>query len=253
MLAAFSGENIGKRFEADAREELYRALLGKSQTFHDRQRVGDIMARATDDVSLLSSMVVPGTTLIIESSLATIIPLILIANIRPDLLLVPALFLFALAWALRGYVRQLDPVTTAQREQFGKMNAGLEETISGIEIVKASARELFEREKFFGAVQLARDLFVKQGYIEARYLPLLLYALAFGQVVTLSCPPPQVAVLGIPAKSATMNGRIIPDQDRSTDGHMSRVIQSIGLIRLGDAVIARQRRATAYQFKSRWS
>ena len=43
-----------------ARDELYASLLGKSQAFHDRQRVGDIMARATDDVNQLSSMMAPG-------------------------------------------------------------------------------------------------------------------------------------------------------------------------------------------------
>lgn len=182
LIASLSGENIAKRFEADARLELYIALLGKNQAFHDRQRVGDIMARATDDMSQLSSMIVPGSSLITESSLATIISLIFIASVRVDLLLVPVVFLIALFFALRRYVKNLDPITTGQREQFGKMNAGLEETIAGIEVVKASAREQFEREKFFSATQLARDLFVKQGKLEARYLPLLLYAIAFGLI-----------------------------------------------------------------------
>ena len=47
-----------------ARRELYASLLGKSQTVFDRLRVGDIMARATDDVSQLSDMIVPGSILI---------------------------------------------------------------------------------------------------------------------------------------------------------------------------------------------
>ena len=45
-------------------------LLGKSQTFHSRQRTGDIMARATDDTGLLSEMVVPGASLIYETMLS---------------------------------------------------------------------------------------------------------------------------------------------------------------------------------------
>jgi len=182
LLASYCGENIAKRFEADARQELYTALLGKNQAFHDRQRVGDIMARATDDMTQLNSMIVPGISLITESSLATVIALILIGSVRLELLLVPVLFLIALFFALRRYVHNLSPIATAQREQFGHMNAGLEETIAGIEVVKASAREQFERDKFFGATQLARDLFVKQGNLEARYIPLLLYAIAFGLI-----------------------------------------------------------------------
>ena len=42
---------LGQRVERDARDEMYVSLLGKSQTFLGRQRVGDLMARATNDVA----------------------------------------------------------------------------------------------------------------------------------------------------------------------------------------------------------
>jgi ATP-binding cassette subfamily B protein len=180
LLATYSAENIGKRFEADAREELYVSLLGKSQTFHDRQRTGDIMARATDDMHELSGMIIPGASLITESTLAIVIPFIYIAAIQIELLLVPAAFIVAHVFALRRYTRQLDPVTTRQRDEFGKMNAKLEETISGIEIVKASVQEVLERRRFGAHARRVREAFVKQGHIEARYLPLLLFAIAVG-------------------------------------------------------------------------
>ena len=44
---SWSVETLGQRMEQMRREELFVSLLGKSQTFHNRQRVGDIMARAT--------------------------------------------------------------------------------------------------------------------------------------------------------------------------------------------------------------
>jgi len=52
-------ETLANRLERDTREELYASLLGKSQTFHDQQRVGDIMARATDDVRQLNFTISP--------------------------------------------------------------------------------------------------------------------------------------------------------------------------------------------------
>ncbi|HEX6305386.1 MAG TPA: ABC transporter transmembrane domain-containing protein, partial [Anaerolineales bacterium] len=54
LTNSWSVETLGQRMERDAREELYISLLGKSQTFHNRQRVGDIMARATNDVRQLN-------------------------------------------------------------------------------------------------------------------------------------------------------------------------------------------------------
>lgn len=173
-------ESIAKRFAADARQELYASLLGKSQTFHNRQRVGDLMARATDDVSQLSDMIVPGASLIVETVLAILIPITFIGTLQAELLLVPLAYVLVYILAVRAYTRELQPVTARQREQFGQMNAALEETISGIEVVKASAREALEREKFGGNARRLRDTFVQQGLIEARYLPLLLFALTVG-------------------------------------------------------------------------
>ena len=69
MTAFFAATHIGTSFAADARQELYASLLGKSQTVFDRLRVGDLMARATDDVSQLSDMIVPGAISTRETTL----------------------------------------------------------------------------------------------------------------------------------------------------------------------------------------
>ncbi len=180
LTASLSAENIASRIATDAREELYISLLGKSKTFHDRQRVGDIMARATEDVTQLSSMIVPGGTMIFETVLGITVPLLTIASLRLELVAVPLLFVVSYIVTVRFYLRRLSPIMLNQRNQFGVMNAGLEETLSGIEVVKASARELFEQRKFRTNARKFRDLFVLQGRTEARYLPLLIYGVAFG-------------------------------------------------------------------------
>ena len=171
---------IAQRLARDSREELYVSLLGKSQTFHDRQRVGDIMARANDDVSFLTHMIHPGIFFIIEIVLGMALPMLYIAAIHWQLILVPLLFVLIYIVTVRSYFRRLSPVIGAQRRAFGIMNAGLEETISGIEIVKASAQEAFERRKFRRHAQAVRDYLVQQGTIEARYLPYLFFGFALG-------------------------------------------------------------------------
>ncbi len=175
---SWSVETLGQRMERDARDELFVSLLGKSQTFHNRQRVGDIMARATNDVRQLNPMMNPGVALMIESFMAIAAPLAFIATIRLELLAAPVLFVIAYVFAVRRYVRQLNPVAAEQRERFGELNAGLTETITGIAVVKSAAQEAQERLKFTHNARRVRDLYVKQGEIEARYLPLLLLGFA---------------------------------------------------------------------------
>jgi ATP-binding cassette subfamily B protein len=138
------------------------------------------MARATDDVRQLNPMVNPGFSFIFSSVSSIVVPLTFIATIRLNLTLVPLIYIGVFIVTLIRYTHQLNPVAQRQRTQFGKMNAGLEESISGIEIIKASAQEAFEQRKFRSDARLFRDLFVRQGHIEARYLPLLLLGIAFG-------------------------------------------------------------------------
>jgi ATP-binding cassette subfamily B protein len=166
------------RLARDARDELYISLLGKSQTFHNRQRVGDIMARAANDVSLLSDMVVPGIDTTFDSSTALIIPTVFIGFLNWHLLLVPLVFIVAHIFALRSYMRQLAPVSTEMRASFGQLNAQLAETVSGIELVKATAQEPQERAKFNTNARVYRDLYIRNGLIQGRYLPPLLFAIA---------------------------------------------------------------------------
>ncbi len=177
---SFSSQYLAQLVERDAREELYVNLLGKSLTFHNQQRVGDIMARATNDVQQLNPMLTPGLSLIVESVLNIIIPLVLIATIKIELLVMPLLFLVTFVLALRNYAGALGPVAGALRGQFGQLNASLAESISGIEVVKGYAQEPAEIAKFSSGARAYRDLFVREGGIQARYLPLLLYGVLLG-------------------------------------------------------------------------
>lgn len=178
LIASLTLHTVAQRLERDSRQELYISLLGKSQTFHNRQRVGDIMARATDDVQMMNGMINPGVLFICETVLGLTIPLFWMATVRVDLLLVPLIFIALYVITVRAYSKRLNPVVGNQRMAFGIMNAGLEESISGIEVVKASAQENFERKKFYENAKKFRDYFAEQGRVEARYLPTLLYAFA---------------------------------------------------------------------------
>jgi ATP-binding cassette subfamily B protein len=180
LVRALSLEVLAQRLETGARQELYVSLLGKSQTFHDRQRAGDLMAMATDDVQQLNMMINPGLLFIADIVLGFSIPILYIALINLELLIVPLLFVVSYIVTVRRYSRELDPVANRQRMRFSKLNTAAEETISGIEIVKASAQEGRERRRFRRNARLFRGLFIKQGFIEARYLPLLFYGIAFG-------------------------------------------------------------------------
>ena len=174
----FGAELIGQRMERDIRDELYLSLLGKSMTFHSLQPVGDIMARAINDVREVNLLFSPGINLVIGSANFLIMPVLLAPRYHPALMLTPALFVVAYALALGQYLHELAPITDEARSAFGRLNTRLTEALDGVETVKGAARESSEVLLFERYARRFRDVFVRQGDVEARFVPLLLMGLA---------------------------------------------------------------------------
>jgi len=174
----FSAEMISQRMERDIREELYISLLGKSMTFHSLQPIGDTMARATNDVREVNFLFNPGINLVLGSFMFLIIPLIAAPRYHPSLILVPALYMIGYVLALWQYLKELRPVTNEVRSSFGFLNARLAEALDGIETLKGMSQEEAEITLFKNNATTYRNATVRQGDIEARFIPLLLLALA---------------------------------------------------------------------------
>ncbi|HEX7620740.1 MAG TPA: ABC transporter ATP-binding protein [Anaerolineales bacterium] len=174
----FGAELIAQRIERDVRDELYVSLLGKSMTFHNLQPVGDTMARATNDVREVNYMFSPGINLVVGSLVFLIMPFFFAPIYHWSLLLTPILFTIAYFIALRWYLRTLNPITEDVRDSFGQMNTHLSEALDGIETMKGAAQEEAEIKRFNVNSRRLRDNNIRQGDVEARFVPLLLYYIA---------------------------------------------------------------------------
>ncbi|MBE2271479.1 MAG: ABC transporter ATP-binding protein [Anaerolinea sp.] len=177
LMRNFSAEIFAQRIERDVRDELYASLLGKSMTFHDMQPVGEIMARVTNDVRELNLMMNPGMNLIVGSGMFLLTPLVAVPRMYPALVLTPLLFLIAYALSQYRYLSELAPVAQNLRSAFGTMNAHVAEALEGLQVVKGTAQEKRESVEFAGLSDTVRKYVVRQGDIEARYLPMLLLGL----------------------------------------------------------------------------
>lgn len=174
----FSAELLGQRVERDIRHELFVSLLGKSMTFHSLQPVGDTMARATNDVREVNFLFSPGVNLVVGAGIFLLMPILVAPRYHPALVLTPVLFVVGYFLALWQYLHELQPITSDVRLSFGRLNSRLAEAIDGIETVKGMAQERSEVERFGENARKYREAFIHQGDVEARFIPLLLLALA---------------------------------------------------------------------------
>jgi ATP-binding cassette subfamily B protein len=170
---------LAQRLEEEVRKEFYISLLGKSQSFHDRQAIGDIMARATNDVRFLNFLINPGITNLIYALNSIIVPIVTIFIVFPNvpqLGIIPIIFVLSFLFSLKNYVTKLTPLFRSRQAEFANMNAILNESLDGIEVIKSMAQEKQSIEKYRSSAIIFRDISIKAGYIQARYYPRLLIA-----------------------------------------------------------------------------
>jgi len=200
LLGRTCREIVAQRIERDVRREFYLSLLGKSQSFHDRAPIGDTMARATNDVRFLNFLISPALGMILDAIINLIVPIYLIGSTyRLELMLIPIIFSIIFILYLRRFLRRLTPPTVSRRIAFGFMNTVLNESLSGIEVVKSMAQEEHSVEKYKDSAMSYRDAGIEQGDIQAKYLPLLLLSVTVTLGLTIAVFYNRAGILSVGA------------------------------------------------------
>ncbi len=174
LIQSWSNEFISQRLERDSRDELLSSLLGKSLTFHDKQRIGDLMTRATGDVRQLNFMLSPGFNLVFRSIVGIIVPVTFMYLINPQLIIIPIIYVIVFITVLKKYRDKQAPVTMKTRIAASKTQSRLNETISGMYVVRAASEEEEERKIFQKNINEFKDAQVNLGEIQAKYWPTLI-------------------------------------------------------------------------------
>lgn len=144
----FYGLWLSHRFSYDIRNEFYQRLQALSFTFHDRTQTGDIMSRLTGDISETERFVGFGLLELSNSLLllvGVIIAMLLENSTLALIALIPIPILVAATIRFGNTVR---PRFKEIQEQMGLLSNVMQESLTGIRVVKAFAREPHELEKF---------------------------------------------------------------------------------------------------------
>ncbi len=142
------GHIMGSRVEASMRRDLYVKLLSLSSSFYDNHQVGDLMSRVNNDLFEITefSHHCPEEIFLAIVRLVGIFIYLSLINIWLTLILfalLPPLCVFAVI--VNG---KLDKAWTERRKKVSQINAQLEDSLSGISVVKSFAGEETEMEKF---------------------------------------------------------------------------------------------------------
>ena len=187
--------NASRHIEYDMRRDFYAALVNQPLDFFYNNRVGDLMARATNDLSAVRQIVGPMILYSFQAIFALLIVLPILFNVSVKLTLLMLIPMPLVSLTVKYLGEQIHIRFEKIQEYFSGITARAQENLSGVRVIRAYAQETAEIEKF---QELNRE-YAAQNLRLVKYAaamrPLLFFFIGLGFVIIVAVGVP-MAVRG---------------------------------------------------------
>lgn len=154
------------------RDAVYRKLLQEDFAFYNRNRTGDLMSRQTGDMDAIQHFVAFVIYTVYENILMFIFALVMIFMVNVKLALCMMAVLPFCLFTTYLQSKHVKPRFHECRQSFSSLNAFVQENISGNRVVKAFAKEEYEKEKFEKENDKYREAELGAASIWCRFVPI---------------------------------------------------------------------------------
>ncbi|KXG08892.1 putative multidrug resistance ABC transporter ATP-binding/permease protein YheI [Anoxybacillus sp. P3H1B] len=146
MYQLFGGAFL---LERSLRSRFMKHLLSMTPTFYEKNRTGDLMARATNDLRAISMTAGFGILTLVDSSVFMLVILLTMGVLISWKLTLAALLpLPVMAVAMNVYGKKIHERFTKAQDAFGDMNDYVLESISGVRVIRAYVQEKEDEARF---------------------------------------------------------------------------------------------------------
>lgn len=163
---AYFGHIMGAKMEADMRRDIFGHYQKLTFAFYDNQKVGHLLSRITSDLFDISELLHHGPEDLVISIIKIIgsFAILLMVNVR--LALVAFAFIPVMAVFAFYFNRKMGRAFKRNREKIAEINSQIEDSLSGIRVVKSFANEKEEMKKF----KRGNDNFVAAKKVSYKYM-----------------------------------------------------------------------------------
>ena len=152
-LQAYLMAHVEQSIMRDLRDDLYRHINRLSLNYYNRTRTGQLISRITNDVNMVNGGVSAGFVTLMKNPLMILASLVIAIYLSWRLTLI-ALLVAPFSMAIIGWIGlKLRKQSVLSQEKMADVTSVLQETISGVRVVKAFAMESFEIAKFTAETQ----------------------------------------------------------------------------------------------------
>ena len=142
------GHVMGSRIESDLRRDLFSHYQELSNDFYDNTKIGQLMSRITTDLNDITEFAhhMPEELLIVVLKVAVAFVILCGSNVLLTVIIFAVLPL--MVYFSNKFAKKMRASFKASRHELGELNSQVEDSLSGIRVVKSFANEELEKEKF---------------------------------------------------------------------------------------------------------
>ena len=142
------GHIMGSYIETDMRRDLFSHLQDLSHSYYDSTKIGQIMSRITTDLNEITEFAHHFPEEMFIALIKIVVSFIIVAQMNPLLALIIFAVMPVMVFCSNIFSKRMRSSFQAQRHQLGELNAQVEDSLSGVRVVKSFANEEIEKEKF---------------------------------------------------------------------------------------------------------
>ncbi|MCB5255598.1 MAG: ABC transporter ATP-binding protein [Candidatus Cloacimonadaceae bacterium] len=174
-----------RRIEQSLRQDFYNHLLKLSQNFFNKSKTGDLMAYATNDLNAVRMLLGMGLIATMDIVLMTIASFSFMVSIDFRLTLLAIIPMPFLSLTIGYFGKRMHKRFALVQASFAAMSGKIQETISGIRIVKAFGQEKSELARVDEVSQVYVDQNISMARIAGFFHPFQGFVIACSMIITL--------------------------------------------------------------------
>jgi ATP-binding cassette subfamily B multidrug efflux pump len=148
FLMRYLMNGVSRRIEADLRYALFTQLTKLDAAWYARARIGEVLARLTNDVSAVRMAAGPALMYLTNTAFGSVFSIALMVSIEPRLAALAMLPMVLLPLAMSSLGRRIHDRFEAVQAQFGAVTTMVQEHLAGVRVVRAYRQEPSEQRRF---------------------------------------------------------------------------------------------------------
>ncbi len=176
---------VSRRIEYDLRSDVFGHLLSLPMTFYQKNFTGDLMSRATNDLSNVRMLLGPGMMYPAETIMRIVFSCVVMLSIDWRLTIVALLPLPLISIGVYQFGRRIHLLSEKSQQKLADLSARVQESFSGIRVVKVFRQEEFEKSEFDAGNRALKNRNMALIKIQSIFFPSMQFTIGFATVVVL--------------------------------------------------------------------